>query len=282
MQEIRGKVHIIKNDKKLYAYKNVDKDLTVLFNYLKSRSFNNFPKVVSLKNNILVTRYINEIYDNNKEENLSKTIALLHYKTAYYKQVSNNKYKKIYKRLHDNIIYIKTYYETLINTIESEIYPSPSHYLIMRNYSIISSSIAFCIQELDKWYNLVENNNKQRVCTIHNNLSLDHFIMGKRSYLVSWDRSMVDTPIIDLYKLYESNVNLNFESIYNTYNEIFKLTIDEVKLFIILISIPKKIDEIEDEYINTINIKHILDYIYSTNTFVSKINNTIEVKEEVQ
>ena len=43
-------------------------------------------------------------------------------------------------------------------------------------------------------------------------------------------------------------------------------------LFNILISIPPKLEEINDEYLNTINIKNVIDYISSGIEIINKNN----------
>ena len=141
---------------------------------------------------------------------------------------------------------------------------SPSHYLLARNYSSIDSSLTYANNELKKWFDIVQNKTKERVCIIHNNLSLKHFIGGKENYLLSWDKHMVDTPVLDLYVFYKNEgYKLDFTYLLNTYNENLELLKEEKMLLNILISIPPKLEKIDDEYQNTINIKHMLDYIYS-------------------
>ena len=55
--------------------------------------------------------------------------------------------------------------------------------------------------ELEKWYELVKNSHKKRLVVLHNNLDLSHFLRNSKSYLISWDKSKIDIPIFDLYKL---------------------------------------------------------------------------------
>ena len=76
-----------------------------------------------------------------------------------------------------------------------------------------------------------------------NNLKKDNFIRGEENVLISWDNYLVDTPILDIYKLYKNEYkNMDFTSLLKTYNEIYPLTKEEIKLFFILISMPKKIE----------------------------------------
>ncbi|MBQ7790326.1 MAG: hypothetical protein IJ399_03595 [Bacilli bacterium] len=201
-------------------------------------------------------------------------VALMHDKTQKYIDVDSSKYKNIYDLILGNINYLKEYYDNMIESIEFEKYMKPSSYLIARNYSIIVQSLDFASSSLEKWFKSVENNLSDRVCVVHNNLSLDHFIFSDKPYLISFDRAMVDTPVLDLYILYKKEFNnLNFDLLFNEYNNIFALNDNEKLLFYVLISITPKIEIYNDEFNDCININYIFKYIYKTLKFINKNNN---------
>ena len=80
---------------------------------------------------------------------------------------------------------------------------------------------------------------------------------------------MVDTPVLDIYKLYKNEYkNIDFKSMFKVYNDSFKLTKEELKLFFIMISIPKKLTKSDNELNNVIETKSMLDYMYRTNDFI--------------
>lgn len=252
-------------DNEVVTKKNRNNNLIELFNYLETRNFNNFPKVISSDDREIKTEYIEQkdYHEMTKGVELIKTISLLHYKTLFFKDISKNKYRKVYDTLSGNIEYLKKYYLDLIETIESSEYMSPKEYLIARNYSIIDSSLSYSSKELKSWFKLVENKSKERVCTLHNNVSLKHFIHGDKNYLISWDNYTVDTPILDIYKFYKTEgYKLDFNYLLKVYNENLELTKEEKLLLNILISIPPKIEFIGDELIDTQNARKIIDYIY--------------------
>lgn len=276
---LKNRAKIIEEDNTKYILKPSEKNIEELFEYLRTRNFNNIPKIIDKTDNGFKYEYINEVKKNNynKHLDLARVLSNLHYKTAYYKDVSKNKYREIYEKLSDKIEYIEDYYTKLIEKIEMEIYPSPSHYLIQRNYSIINGAINYSKKELKSWFKLVENKPKERVVVVHNNPKLEHLINGEEDYLINWDNYVVDTPILDLYKLYnDDKINSNFTSVYEEYSKEFTLTKEEKKLFFILISIPPKIEELDNELLNTKNIKQIINKIYYTNELITSIN----LKEE--
>jgi hypothetical protein len=243
-----------------------------LYDYLDIRNFSNYPKVLSVSNEEMNSEYIEEkkYHEITKGIELIKTIASLHLKTFFYKDISKNKYKEIYDKILGNINYLKDYYEEIISDIETEIYMSPSHYLFARNYSAILGSLKYSSIELNKWYNLVKDKTTERVCIVHNNISNDHFVKGDQNYLLSWDNYLVDTPILDLFKYYKKDgFKLNFKLLYEEYNKIFSLLKEEDLLFKALISLPPKIEFINSEYENTIYIQDSFEYIYRSYKIVN-------------
>ena len=189
-----------------YVIKPTNKNINELFKYLSSRNFSNFPKIVEQNDKYVTYEYVNSL-DTPKEQQLLDMILVvskLHNKTAYFKEVTEDKYTEIYDNIKSNILFLKDYYSKKYDDAFNEIYSSPSNYYFLLNYSLINNDLAFIESELDEWFNLVKEQNRQRVCLVHNNLSLDHFVKGMDSYLLSWDKYTFDTPIIDIVKLYKN------------------------------------------------------------------------------
>ena len=110
---------------------------------------------------------------------------------------------------------------------------------------------------------------------IHNNLSLDHYIRSDKDYLISWDKTKFDTPILDLVKLYQNNFwELEFSSLYQKYLSIATLSDSEQKLFFILISLVPEIKFDGNEFENTKNMRKQLDYIFKTESFLTPYYST--------
>ena len=280
---VYSKSRIIDEENGKYLLKQTDKNIESLFEYLHQRGFDYIPEIVDVSNDGIKYKYIesNNSSIKFKRIELSKVLSLLHYKTSEHKDVSKYKYREIYDKLYEKCEYISKHYNDLIEKIEMETYPSPSHYLLERNFSIFLGSINFIKSELKKWFKLVENKSKERVCIVNNNPRVNHLIIGEKDYLVNWDSYMVDTPVIDLYKLYKNDNNYEyFNELYEEYSKNFKLTEEEKKLFFIMISFPPKITNISFEMLNTKNIKEIIKYLYKTNEFITLINSKKEVNNK--
>ena len=268
----KGKSIILESDNTNLVIKERKKDLKNIFNYLKSRNFNNFPNLINdSRDDIDVFEYIEDI-SYPKEQRASDLIELvssLHNKTSYYKDVTEDNYKEIYENIKSNLEYYSYTYEKYFDTFFKEIYISPSKYLFMRNYSKITSNIKFCKEKLDEWYDLVKNIKKSRVSVVHNNLELDHYLKKDKGYLISWDNYIIDTPILDLVKLYKTEyLNVNFDNLFQSYLRSFNLNEEELKLFLILISIPPEIKFEKNEFNSCVTLRKQLDYIYKTEELI--------------
>ena len=262
---MKGKTMIVNTPLGQFALKKGNLDN--IYKYLLSRNFEYFPKVIDSNEDSTIYEFVDDVkYDNDQRAfDLIHTIALLHSKTTYYKDVDIDEYKKIFEETMEKINYIYNYYMDVINIIESKIYMSPSEYLIARNISKIFSCIYFCKNELEQWYEIVKNEKRKRVVTLHNNLKLDNIIRNKSVYLISWEYSKIDSPIYDFINFYNNYaLYFDFRSLLNEYERIFPFKEEEKKLLSVLISIPSKIPNTEKEYNKVKNVRQLLDKIYKT------------------
>ena len=262
---MKGKTMIVNTPLGQFALKKGNLDN--IYKYLLSRNFEYFPKVIDSNEDSTIYEFVDDVkYDNEQRAfDLIHTIALLHSKTTYYKDVDIDEYKKIFEETMEKINYIYNYYMDVINIIESKIYMSPSEYLIARNISKIFSCIYFCKNELEQWYEIVKNEKRKRVVTLHNNLKLDNIIRNKSVYLIGWEYSKIDSPIYDFINFYNNYaLYFDFRSLLSEYERIFPFKEEEKKLLSVLISIPSKIPNTEKEYNKVKNVRQLLDKIYKT------------------
>ena len=148
-------------------------------------------------------------------------------------------------------------------------YPSPSHYFLLTNISKILAAFDFAEHELESWYEKVVDLKKYRVCQIHNKVSLEHFHKSDKEYLISWEDSRRDSPVLDLIKFYQDEYfDLPFQTLLGTYQKINPLSDEEKQLFFIVISIPFKVDFNGSEVKVYQNIREVLDYVYKTEELI--------------
>lgn len=281
--KLKGKATLIDTDSGSFVIKERTRnDTQKIYHYLSSRSFNYYPAIIGNGyDNYEVSKYIDGVDMSNEQKifDLIDLVSLLHNKTTHYKEVDEADYKKIYEDITGNIDYLHSYYNDIASIIESRVYMSPSEYLFIRNISKIYSALNFCKNELERWYELIKDKRKQRHVVLHNNLRVEHYIRSDLPYLVSWDKSKIDLPIFDIYKLYRNHgLDFDFSELLKRYESNYKLLEEERMLFFILIALPDKIDFSGDEYELCQGIGKKIDLIYKTEIFLSPYysNNTVK------
>lgn len=253
-----------------------DNKINKAYSYLISRSFDYFPELQGeMRSDVNVFQYVEKVNMpvEQKALDMMELVALLHNKTTYYKEITEDKYKEIYDNLKNNIIYTKNYYDNMYNILIEETYMSPSHYLFMRNIYKVFAALDYTLNELDVWYDSTKDDLKERVAFIHNNLEVEHFIKNKKGYLVSWEKSKIDSPILDLITFYQKEyMNFDFESLFRKYLKNYPLKDNEQKLLFIVISIPPLINLEGKEMNVTRDIRKKLDYIFKTENLIKNLS----------
>lgn len=243
-----------------------------IFDYLKSRSFNYYPKIINEEDEEYeISEFVDEVEYPKEQKvlDLIYLVSLLHSKTTHYKEVDFDDYKKIYEDISNNIEYLNSYYNDIITLIDTHVFMSPSEYLLARNISKLLSALSFCKGEIENWYEAVKEKTKQRLVVLHNNLDLSHFIRNDNSYLISWDKSKIGIPIFDLYILYKRHaLDFDFTEILKTYEQNYPLKDDEKNLLFILITMPPKLELDKSEYEITKYVTKQIDLLYKTEKLI--------------
>lgn len=267
---IKNGVKIINDE---FVKKKKKREIDNIYNYLLSRSFDYFPEVLNEDDEYIYYRYINDIDEPREQKmvDLVNLVSLLHNKTTFYKEVDIDNYKYIYESISKEIEDIYSYYNIVMDNIESEVYMSPSNYLISRNITIIYNALRYSKRNIDRWYKMIENSRKLRVVMTHNNLSLDHYLKNDRPYLISFDRARIDMPLNDLVSLYKKHyLDFEFSDLLKIYLSKYPLSESEMILFLTIISIPDKIPNNDSEYMRVLSIRRIIDYVYKTADLVAE------------
>lgn len=265
-----GNIYIVEDTKNKYVIKKNDNPI---YDYLKQRNFNYYPDTI-IKNGYEIVNYEEDLERPNEEKivDLVSLVALLHTKTTYYKKLNEYDYQEIYEDLNDRVEHIKSYYNSLMDYIESEIFMSPSSYLLARHITQIFNTISYCEYNIKEWYSKIKDKSKIRQSIIHNNLSLDHYINNK---LISWNKAKFSSPVYDICHLYrETYDEYVWDELMKEYIGSYPLKEEELELFYILISFPKEIHLDDCEYNNTILVNEQLKYIDKTGKFIENMKKT--------
>lgn len=272
----KNKVKIITLlDNKQYVLKIRTSNIDWLYDYLDSRSFNHYLKPLTNNNEFIVYPYIEDNGLNNEDRanDLIKTVSLLHTTTTTYQDTDLDKIKEIYENISNDVNNLDSYYHDLQDYIEEKEFFSPAEYLLIRNISKIYAAIYYAKDSLEKWYESIKNSNRQRYVLLHNNLRLDHLLESDQAYLISWEKAKKDLVIYDFVNFYKNEYErIEMSSLFDLYQNKYRYTNDEYLLFTILISLPYKIELTDDNYINTLKVKRLIDYIEVGDKFLLKEN----------
>jgi len=273
---VKGKTKIFNCMCGNYVIKDkCDKDIKELYKYLSSRSFEYYPKLVEdNRSEVNVFEYVEDasIDSEQKLYDMIKLVSLLHNKTSFYKEVTKDKIKNIYESLLGRVVFIEENLNRLIYEAEDELFVSPSMNLLLNNSSKIFEALTFLKNEIEEWYKLSESDSKTRVVLVHNNLDLEHYIKNENDYLISWDNYIIDTPVIDIVKLYKKiYLLMDFTEPLKIYLNEFELLDKEKKLLYIMLVMPDELVLGSDEIKNVYVVRKYLDYIFKTENLIKNI-----------
>lgn len=266
---IKNSVRIINNK---VVIKKKNKDINQVYNYLLSRYFDYFPRIIDEDDNYIMSEYLKELDMpiEQKATDIINLLTILHSKTSYYKGIDYDYYKKIYEDINKEINNLYEYYNNLISIINKEVYMSPSNYLIARNISLIYKMLNYCIDNINKWYDIIKDKTKYRVVNLHNNIKIQHYIKADKSYLISWDKTKTDSPIYDLLSFYKNHyLDFDFKELFLQYEKGYPLLEEERRLLFILIAKPKKIELYNNEYELCKNLSRYFDNLYKTYNLIT-------------
>lgn len=258
-------------DNKIVVKDKKNKEINKTYKYLSSRAFDYFPYLIDDSDKYEIYPYIDDIYEPREQKamDLTHLLSLLHSKTTFYREVDIDKNKEIYEEIVNEVDYLNDYYNSLISSIEKEVYMSPYSYLIARNTNIIFSSIYYAKDNIEKWYKMIEDNKNERVSYIHNNINLEHYVKNDKPYLISWNNSRIDNPIYDLLSFYKNHyLEFDFSDLFHYYESGYPLKDEERLLLFIYMAIPSKIEVDSSEYEMCIKINKMIEYLYKTSNLI--------------
>ena len=258
-----GKSKIIKENDNIYVIKSKEKELNKLFKYLDKKGFTNHPNIIEEDDKEIKYEYIEKDVIENSDEEI-KIIANLHQKTTQNKKISKRKHKDIYEKLISNIDYLKEYYEKVIRSIDEKTYMSPEEYHLARNYTLIYNALLSSEKDTNTWYKQVQDKSTERVSIVHNNLKEDNFHKGEKTILLSWEKYIIDSPALELYK-YLRNKSDNIANYLNEYNSINELSKEEKLLLKILLETPSKYEKTNNNIENIRLLKDIFNNLRNIN-----------------
>lgn len=263
MIQYKKKVKVV-GDK---LYKKRKRNIEEIYSFLESRNYEFYIKPIEINNTEEIYPYIIE-YDttsNERAKDLIYRVSILHNKTTEFREKNIENIKELYETTINILQETYDYYYKLQDELEEHELLVPEELLLLENISKVYFMLNSSRYYLEEYYKETENNNKERVVRIHGNLSIDHIIESDEKYLISWNNSRMDYPIIDLVKFYKKDYEeVEFSSLLHLYQLKYPLLKDEINLFFSLINIPEKIRFTKDHLENTILTRHFVNYMDKT------------------
>ena len=260
----KGKIYIVDDNNKRLVIK-LNTNNYDIYKYLLSRDFPNFPINYSdIDDNYDILEYVDDL-SISKEQKINdyiQLLALLHRKTSYKREVDLDEIKEKYEAITNKISYLRNYYHNLNDVIDKETFMSPSIYLLVCNVSLIYKILNKSLSLLNEVYESIKNEKSIRVSLLHNNIDFNHIIVNNQSYLISWDKAYFDNPIYELESFYRKFYHeIEINDFFKIYESINKLSNNEKKLLLILLSIPKEIHLTDNAYKDTKLINDEIAYL---------------------
>lgn len=264
---------IIDSENEKYLLKKKDSNKEELFNHLKQINYNYYMPLINEYSDYYE---LYPYYDDNisgkytKAKEMLYALALLHIKTTTYIDYNQDELKEIYEDTNNLIDNLTKYYLDLQDYLEGIEFLSPAQYLLMKNISRIHYLLRLAKNNLEDWFKDLEN---VREVLLINNVSLNNFRVGEASYFVDFKDAKNGLVVYDLVNFYKNEVlNVDFFSLFSFYNSKYNLNKDELELFYTLICIPERITFTKNNYLDTLRVRRLVDYVGVTLEFLLEKN----------
>ena len=212
-----------------------------------NRKFNKLNEVATYK---LISKDY-EIYNYkdlvfNKKDLFNKINYIHNNKITYYKFN-----KELYKKINNKIEATYKYYLKLQDKIEEKDFPHPDEYLLINNISSIYNILNYSKIKLDEI--------SQDSLIIKTDLVNKINYIDKDNIYFNYNFFSNDFLVYDLDLIYK---NFNYLDLGK-----YKLDLDNFNLLLCLISIPEKVQFNCTCYVNTLNIRKLINYVNNTFKF---------------
>lgn len=270
---------IEEKDNEKYIIKKRKTDIDRIYSQLKNRTFNNYLNPIEINSSHEIYPFIHEpaTTDGDRAIDIIYLASILHNKSTIYERQNIDELKKIYEDTINELNKIYNYYNNIQDEIEEHIYMSPAELLLINNISKIYLMINISRRNIEKYFKDSEEDNSIRKSIIHGNLSLNHILESEDKHLISWNKSHIDIPIKDIVIFYKNDYDqIDIKSLYYEYQKRYQLNQKEKYLFLSMINIPWIVEFSKDNFINTIKVRKLVDYLNKTIEFSLKENEKYE------
>lgn len=178
-----------------------------------------------------------------------KEIARVHLSTSRKQTIEEDEITSHFERIINQWEEQNQYLESFVEQAEKKWYMSPFELQFCTYFYEVSLASRFARNQLDRWYDKVQETKTFRTALTHGNLSDSHFLFDDKGkgYLSNFEKSAYASPINDLVSLYYRLLKTyptlceNCVDWYETYRNHNPLRDEEIYLFLSYLSYPEPI-----------------------------------------
>lgn len=275
-KELIRKSKVICNNDKKYVYKSRIKSKEKTFEYLKSKGFVNYLTYERETEKYEIYPFIKEekIPPEDKAQELIYLLSLLHIKTTTHQETNIKETQELYEDSKTKIHELRKFYYEQQDITETKVFMSPEEQLLMNNISNFYKALNYAEHKLEEWYKLKKQEKTERLTQLHNNISLNHFLISKENkVIIDWEQASKGIVIYDFLKFYQNEFNnIEMISLFKLYQSKYQYTKSEQLLFEALLAVPPKVEFNKTHILNTINTRLAVNYVNKTSQFLSEYN----------
>lgn len=275
-KELIRKSKVICNNDKKYVYKSRIKNKEKTFEYLKSKGFVNYLTYERETEKYEIYPFIKEekIPPEDKAQELIYLLSLLHIKTTTHQETNIKETQELYEDSKTKIHELRKFYYEQQDITETKGFMSPEEQLLMNNISNFYKALNYAEHKLEEWYKLKKQEKTERLTQLHNNISLNHFLISKENkVIIDWEQASKGIVIYDFLKFYQNEFNnIEMISLFKLYQSKYQYTKSEQLLFEALLAVPPKVEFNKTHILNTINTRLAVNYVNKTSQFLSEYN----------
>jgi len=292
--KVSQKVYKIKTKDTFYALKLVRNKLTLEhYPYVNSLHLDCFiPIIVNCDGNFL-TSYQDQyfyvmpwivtddfIVKELKLRQYFYLLAMIHNRSYYSLKVNIGYFKSMIEQLNEMIVARLEYYTNKLQQFEFNYFKSPAEWEFALNFPLFIKQLEQSRNFLSLFENISESLTSVRLSLVYMNFNVKHISL-QANMLLSIDKIRIDLPIYDLYDLFLHQDTMVYENglLVESYLHKFMLYDYERVLLACLLTCIPLLEFSKDEVDNVIRITKLLNYIDSSQQFITKLNIAHEIKK---
>ncbi|MUK86964.1 hypothetical protein GMD78_00925 [Ornithinibacillus sp. L9] len=177
--------------------------------------------------------YVTPWLENRKEaitiEKLYRSIGYIHGSTKKKQTISSRSFISSFNRYQKYCETNRNSLLTCVEQFEQKKYMSPFELLVCTHYHVLERVFVTIQRRIEQLISELEDEETWSISLCHGNLSYDHVVNDNQTYLINWEKTFFDNPILDLATFFKEEV-IHYDAPIESFIEHFGQYTDENKL----------------------------------------------------